>query len=456
MAFLTDEGRFPWYRRDGTKFSSYLVGVAGGSASGKTSVSKRILKNLNVPWVIQVSMDSFYNILTPEQRNEAANNNYNFDHPDAFDFDLLLETLKNLKEGKKVEIPEYDFVTHSRLSKTTTLYGANVIIFEGIFALYDRRIMDLMDMKIFVDTDSDIRLSRRLIRDINERGRDLNSVLRQYLKFVKPSFDQYIQPTMKNADVIIPRGLDNLVAIDLITKHIQSHLREHRFNFRWDLTKIVCDEELPKNVIVLEQKPQLKGIQTIIRDRSTKRDDFIFYAERLATLVVERGLAELIFKECQVETPLNIHYVGKKFDGQLCGVSIVRAGGTMETGFRRAVKDAMIGKMLIQTDSKTGEPSLHYTKFPPNIHKCHVFLMDAQISTGAAALMAIRVLLDHNVPEDHIIFLTFLATPIGIHTISNAFPLVRICTSMIDPKVNKETLFIEPGMGNFGDRYYGT
>ncbi|CAG8543247.1 5263_t:CDS:10 [Diversispora eburnea] len=412
---------------DGTKFTCYLVGVAGGTASGKTSVSRRIIENLNVPWVGFLSMDSFYKPLTLEQKKEAFNNNHNFDHPNAFDFDLLLENLKDLKEGKRVEIPVYDFKTHSRLPQTTPLYGANVIIFEGIFALYDRRILELLDMKIFVDTDADIRLARRLKRDISERGRDINGVLQQYLSFVKPSFDQYIQPTVKNADVIVPRGLDNLVAIDLITKHIQRQLSEFRFNFRWDLPKIVCGEELPNN-----------GMHTIIRDRNALRDDFIFYADRLATLVVEQGLSEVEYKVHKIMTPLNLPYVGKKFGDKICGVSIVRAGGTMEAGLRRAVKDVSIGKILIQTDLETGEPS------------------DAQISTGASALMAIRVLLDHNVPENRIIFLTFLATPLGIHVLNNAFPTVKICTSMVDPQVNKETLFIEPGMGNFGDRYYGT
>ncbi|CAG8449887.1 2115_t:CDS:2 [Funneliformis mosseae] len=128
----------------------------------------------------------------------------------------------------------------------------------------------------------------------------------------------------------------------------------------------------------------------------------------------------------------------------------------METGLRRVVKDALIGKILIQSRPKTGEPSLHFINLPNNVHECYVLLMDAQIATGAAALMAIRVLLDHNVPEDRIMFLTFLATPLGLHVISNAFPKVKVCTSMIDPKINDETLFIEPGMGNFGDRYYGT
>ncbi|CAG8459874.1 13850_t:CDS:10 [Funneliformis caledonium] len=371
-----------------------LLSYRSGSASGKTSVSVRIIENLNVPWVGLLSMDSFYKVLNPVDKIEAHNNNFNFDHPNAFDFDLLFDTLKNMKGGKKVEIPIYDFVTHARLPQTSSLYGAN----------------------IFVDTDSDIRLIRRLKRDINERGRDFNGVIQQYQKFVKPSFDQYIQPTVKNADVIIPRGLDNLVAIDLITKHIQRQLNERQFNFRWDLLKFDCDyKEIPKKVTVLEQTTQLKGIHTIIRDRNTKRDDFIFYAERLAATIVERALSELLFTKHEIITPLHMPYVGKRYTMQL-----------------------------------------HFINLPNNVHECYVLLMDAQIATGAAALMAIRVLLDHNVPEDRIMFLTFLATPLGLHVISNAFPKVKICTSMIDPKINDETLFIEPGMGNFGDRYYGT
>ncbi|CAH1762701.1 69_t:CDS:10, partial [Entrophospora sp. SA101] len=414
--YLKSDGR----SLDGTKFNCYLVGVAGGSASGKTSVSQRIIENLNVPWAFLLSMDSYYKILTPEQKVNAFNNNHNFDHPDSCDFDLLYENLKDLKEGKRVEIPIYDFKTHSRLPQSTTFYGANVIIFEGVFALYDQRI-------IFVDTDADLRLIRRINRDIKERGRDIEGILQ-----------------------IIPRGRENEVAIDLITKHIQRQLNEHKYNFRWDIAKKDCGKDLPNNVILLDQTRQLKCMHTIIRNQETQRDDFIFYSERLATLLVERGLSEFCFKEHKVITPLNIPYVGKIWEQKLCGVSILRAGGTMETGLRRVVKDSLIGKILIQSDPKTGEPSLHFVKLPNKINECSVLLMDAQIATGAAALMAIRVLLDHSVPEDKIVFLSFIATPLALHVISNAFPKVKVCTSMIDQKLDAETLFIEPGMGNFG------
>ncbi|CDS13427.1 hypothetical protein LRAMOSA05604 [Lichtheimia ramosa] len=453
---LNSSGRSPWYHVDGTITESYVIGVAGGSGSGKTSVAERILKNLNVPWVVIVSMDSFYNVLSPEQSALAHANNFDFDHPSAFDYDLLYDALCKLKHGKSVNIPVYDFSLHARADKTTSIYGANVIIFEGIYALYDKRIRDLMDLKIFVDTDADIRLARRLQRDIAERGRDKEGILQQYSRFVKPAFDDHIQPTVKHADVIIPRGLENVVAIDLITKHVQKQLNERRMHLRWDLANTPIDNEVPPDVVVLPTTNQIKGMHTILRDRTTSRDEFIFYAERLSTLIVEAALNLLPFKETTVTTPIGAQYKGTAFTEKICGVSILRAGGTMETGLRRVCNDVAIGKLLIQTDPSTGEPQLHYCKIPSDVKDYQVVLMDATIGTGAAGLMAIRVLLDHDVPEENIIFTVYLAAPVGLNVIAKAFPKVKIVTSMVDPVLSKETLYIEPGIGNFGDRYFGT
>ncbi|CAJ0960940.1 unnamed protein product [Ranitomeya imitator] len=181
--------------------------------------------------VVMISQDSFYCILTPEQKSKALKGQFNFDHPDAFDNELILKTLQELMEGKTVQIPVYDFVTHSRLTimanmaeyevthktdfnlmkeESVTVYPADVILFEGILAFYVQDIRDMFQMKLFVDTDADTRLSRRVLRDINERGRDLEQVLSQYIKFVKPAFEEFCLPTKKYADVIIPRGADNL------------------------------------------------------------------------------------------------------------------------------------------------------------------------------------------------------------------------------------------------------
>jgi uridine kinase len=188
-------GRLPWFNKLGEPFSPYIIGVSGGSGSGKSSVSNRIIAKLQVPWAIVLSLDSFYKSLTQDQIDAAYKNDHDFDSPASFDFDLVLKVLQGLKNSERVNVPIYDFKTHSRstginhlkLTRDTTLvYGANVIIFEGLFTLHDERIRKMLDLKVFVDTDSDIRLARRIKRDISERGRDLQGVLDQYARFVKP------------------------------------------------------------------------------------------------------------------------------------------------------------------------------------------------------------------------------------------------------------------------------
>jgi len=173
--------------------------------------------------VVIISQDCFYRPVTPEQKAKIGE--YNFDHPDAFDWALTAQVLRDVRAGKPVEVPHYDFVTHSRSSdKKTPIVGPNIIIFEGILAFHSEAARELFDMKIFVDTDADTRLARRILRDIAERGRDVNGILKQYETFVKPAFDTFILPSKKWADVIIPRGADNLVAIDLIVQHIRAKL----------------------------------------------------------------------------------------------------------------------------------------------------------------------------------------------------------------------------------------
>ncbi|XP_065734867.1 uridine-cytidine kinase 1 isoform X1 [Phocoena phocoena] len=173
--------------------------------------------------LVILSQDRFYKVLTTEQKAKALKGQYNFDHPDAFDNDLMHRTLKNIVEGKTVEVPIYDFVTHSRLAETTVVYPADVVLFEGILVFYSQEIRDMFHLRLFVDTDPDVRLSRRVLRDVH-RGRELEQILTQYTTFVKPAFEEFCLPTKKYADVIIPRGVDNMVAISLIVQHIQDIL----------------------------------------------------------------------------------------------------------------------------------------------------------------------------------------------------------------------------------------
>ncbi|XP_045694474.1 uridine-cytidine kinase 2 isoform X1 [Phyllostomus hastatus] len=209
----------------------FLIGVSGGTASGKTSVCAKIVQLLGQnevdcrqKKVVIVSQDSFYRVLTSEQKAKALRGQFNFDHPDALDNELILQTLRDIAEGKTVQIPVYDFVSHSRKEETVTVYPADVVLFEGILAFYSKEVRDLFQMKLFVDTDADTRLCRRVLRDISERGRDLEQILTQYITFVKPAFEEFCLPTKKYADVIIPTGVDNLVAINLIVQHIQDIL----------------------------------------------------------------------------------------------------------------------------------------------------------------------------------------------------------------------------------------
>ncbi|XP_036756695.2 uridine-cytidine kinase-like 1 isoform X11 [Manis pentadactyla] len=451
-------GRPPWYNEHGTQSKeAFAIGLGGGSASGKTTVARMIIEALDVPWVVLLSMDSFYKVLTAQQQEQAAHNNFNFDHPDAFDFDLIVSTLKKLKQGKSVKVPIYDFTTHSRKKDWKTLYGANVIIFEGIMAFADQTLLELLDMKIFVDTDSDIRLVRRLRRDISERGRDIEGVIKQYNKFVKPAFDQYIQPTMRVADIVVPWGSGNTVAIDLIVQHMHSQLEERKL--RWDMAALASAHQchpLPRTLSVLKSTPQVRGMHTIIRDKETSRDEFIFYSKRLMRLLIEHALSFLPFQDCEVQTPQGQDYAGKCYAGkQITGVSILRAGETMEPALRAVCKDVRIGTILIQTNQLTGEPELHYLRLPKDISDDHVILMDCTVSTGAAAMMAVRVLLDHDVPEDKIFLLSLLMAEMGVHSVAYAFPRVRIITTAVDKQVN-DLFRIIPGIGNFGDRYFGT
>ncbi|XP_070780653.1 uridine-cytidine kinase 1 isoform X1 [Enoplosus armatus] len=208
----------------------FLIGVSGGTASGKSTVCAKIMELLGQNKVDHrqrkvaiVSQDSFYRVLTPDQKGKALKGQYNFDHPEAFDNELMYKTLKDIAEGRVVEVPTYDFVTHSRLEDRITVYPADVVLFEGILVFYPQKVRDMFHMKLFVDTDSDVRLSRRVLRDMN-RGRDLEQILTQYTTFVKPAFEEFCLPTKKYADVIIPRGVDNMVAINLIVQHIQDIL----------------------------------------------------------------------------------------------------------------------------------------------------------------------------------------------------------------------------------------
>ncbi|KAJ3083971.1 Uridine-cytidine kinase-like 1 [Quaeritorhiza haematococci] len=206
----------------------FLIGVAGGAASGKAAVVKMIMDHLlkdrdpKIVNVVHVKMNDFYRELSAEEHELVDRGDYNFDHPDAFDWKKLEQIMQQLLDGKSVDIPTYDFKNRKRLAETTRIASPDVVIFEGILMLYKKRIRERLSLKVFVDVDSDVRLARQVIRDTEERyNYDLEYVLHQYVRFVKPSFEDYILPSKRFADVIIPRGHENTVAVDLLAQHIR-------------------------------------------------------------------------------------------------------------------------------------------------------------------------------------------------------------------------------------------
>ena len=198
-----------------------IIGIAGGTGSGKTTLVKNLIARFGENITV-LSHDNYYKAhddLTYEERSLL-----NYDHPDAFDTDLMIEHLKLLKQGRSIHCPVYDYTVHNRSSEVTLIVPTRVILVEGILIFENRELCDQMDIKIFVDADADVRLCRRIKRDVKKRGRTIESVIAQYLDTVKPMHEQFVEPSKKNANIVVPEGGKNLVALDMIMGRIQRHI----------------------------------------------------------------------------------------------------------------------------------------------------------------------------------------------------------------------------------------
>ncbi|KAJ7773304.1 armadillo/beta-catenin/plakoglobin [Mycena metata] len=486
---LVSHGRPPWYGENGERITdAFVVGIAGGSGSGKTHVARQIVRSLgSIPSVVILSQDSFYKHHTDEELALAHASAFDFDHPDSIDMPMFAACLSDLKECKQSNIPVYSFTTHQRLEEPKYLYGAAIIIAEGIMALQDPGLRELYDLKLFVQCDSDLMLARRIKRDVEERGRSVEGILEQYLRYVKPAYDNYVLPSQRHADIIVP-GSNNTVAIDLICTHIRRKLQDRSTHFRPKMavphlytspsgTTIPESTLEDLNLTILPQTRQLKGIFTILRSEKSTRQDFIFFVDRLSTLLMEFALQYLPYAPKTVITPTEAAFTGQVMSAKyVCGVSILRSGGALERGFRRVLNDVPMGSLLVQSHTSDGEPLMLHVMLPVCIRKRHmaeeawVFLLDAQIGTGAAAFMAIRILLDHGVKPQHIIFVTFLvARGGGVSILRRAFPDVKIVTAGVDDVMRegwiaglkgegiegqRQVWAMLPGLGQIGDRYY--
>jgi len=205
----------------------YIVGIAGGSASGKTTIIDR-LKKLFKDEIVMIGHDYYY--LNNDHLSMEERVKLNYDHPKSFETEKLINDLKALKSGKSVELPIYDYTIHTRKKETLSVCPKPVIIVEGILILENKKLRDLMDIKVYVDVDADERLIRRLLRDTKERGRSVESVITQYINTVKPMHEEFIEPSKKHADIIIPRGAENEPAVSMLVEHLKSLLKKNEKN----------------------------------------------------------------------------------------------------------------------------------------------------------------------------------------------------------------------------------
>ncbi|KAH9007227.1 uracil phosphoribosyltransferase-domain-containing protein [Lactarius hatsudake] len=211
--------------------------------------------------------------------------------------------------------------------------------------------------------------------------------------------------------------------------------------------------DIPSSVFTLRHTAQLEALYTIIRDKNTSRGDFIFYSDRIIRLLVEEGLNHLPVVPKAVETPTGAKYEGVRFEGKICGVSILRAGEAMEQGLREVCRSVRIGKILIQRDEETTRPKLFYSKLPQDIAQRYVLLLDPMLATGGSAMKAVEVIMEHGVPEDRIIFINLVSSPQGLRTFATRYPSLKVVTGWIDEGLN-ERAYIVPGLGDFGERRY--
>eukprot|EP00040_Diaphanoeca_grandis_P014642 m.74408 g.74408 ORF g.74408 m.74408 type:complete len:500 (-) comp24658_c0_seq2:127-1626(-) len=447
-------GRPPWYNIAGEKHTAYIIGIAGGTASGKTTVARKIIEGLGVRWVSLLSQDSFYRVLTPEQITQANNSDFDFDHPDSIDMELMVDTLRRLKKEEQVDIPIYDFSKHCRSDEKVSMYGASVIIVEGLFVLQHPALRELLDLKIFVVEDADVRLARRLKRDINERGRDIQGVLKQYNRFVKPSFDTHIEPTKTHADLVIPRGGDNTVAMHLLINEVKAQLKERALGVRQLLARRNESTDVPPNLHVVATTNQLRSYTTKVCSASTSRSEFVFYSERMMRLLLEFVVSKLPYVQQDVSFNDSGAYITTTPARRTVGVSVLRSGLAMESTLSKVVEGIKLGRILITTNVETMEPELHYCSLP-DLEGCNIILQDPTMATGAAAMMAVRVLLDHGASQENIYIATLLTSLTGVHSLNHAFPQVTVMCCSHAHSLD-HNLHLVPGVGNFGDRYFGT
>ena len=212
---------------------SFVIGIAGGTGAGKTTIARQVTESVGEA-VTRFPLDNYYEDLSHLEMDEREEVNY--DHPEAFEWGLVREHLRALLEGRTIEMPQYDFTLHNRTDETVTVEPTDVVVVEGIFALHDPQVVDMLDLRLYVETDADVRILRRIRRDVIDRDRDLDGVIEQYLGTVKPMHERFVEPTKGEADLVVPEGA-NSVAVNLLSEKVQAEMRGDAVR-RWERSEL--------------------------------------------------------------------------------------------------------------------------------------------------------------------------------------------------------------------------
>ncbi|KAF4662468.1 hypothetical protein FOZ61_002429 [Perkinsus olseni] len=316
-----------------------MIGIAGGTASGKTEIAMEIASQLNLHEDLEViHQSSFYK--DARAYPEVNDENYNFDHPDAFDYDLMIRTLLDLKKGRNVFIPHYDMRSRLRNDKARKVSGVHVVIFEGIFAIYWEAVRDLLDLRLFIHCDDDTRLARRLVRDVRGMGESVDSVISKYLTTIKLSHERYLKPCMKYADLIIPDGVENVIALQAIVQVIRLQLMARGLlSFHRTLADVGLRDDEPQLMIhELKSSDEVGYITRVLRKpRELRRESLLFYCDRLSYLIV-RYIDGIMFAG---EPPAPDHSESVVY------ASLIGYGDVMESGVKQHDRLCSFGKLTV-------------------------------------------------------------------------------------------------------------
>ncbi|BAM79395.1 uridine kinase [Cyanidioschyzon merolae strain 10D] len=418
----------------------FVIGVAGPSAAGKSSVVERIVSAIGSHQCALLCLDSFYHGLPPG----CDPLEYDFDSPNAFDFESCAAAIKELALGKSVSLQSYDYVTHQRCGPEITLpSGTEVLILEGILTFYHEKVRELLHLKVFVDEDADVCLCRRIQRDVVQRGRSVESVLAQYEKTVKPALDNFINPQKRLADIIIQRGVENVIAIDLLVKHIAVKLEQRGLN------------RLYTNLHEMPLTGQVRALHTCFRRCDASRDQFIFYVDRMIRLLVEEALNMLPFQTKRVTTPTGEVYQGFSFSNRIAAISVSPGGEAMEHGVREVIREVRIGKVAVVA-SADGNRMIEFHRYPPGVARRKLLILLPVLDTGATLNTVLTDLARIGCMQSNMIVLSLIASPEAIAAVcGNGWTNVRLVVSAVDRGVNEQGLVV-PGIGWFAERYFGT